>query len=107
MASRNSSGIGARSSMVRYEIHRRASSTYGSTSASVGHASRHCRQFPHKSGGGVSAGPSDEGNSKEVKTTPRNNHEPRDPFSNKVFFPSHPSPARAAKMRSATGPVSA
>src|SRR5271157_4405627 len=94
MASRNSSGIFPRNSMVRYEMQRRASSTYGSTSAPVGQASRHCRQFPQRSAGGASAGASD-------------GAKPSDSFSNSVFLPSQPSPAYLAKIRSATGPVSA
>ena len=41
------SGIGARSSIVRYDRQRVESSTPGSTSAPVGHASRHRVQLPH------------------------------------------------------------
>src|SRR5580700_1429171 len=93
--------------MVRYEMHRRASSRYGATKASVGHASRHRRQLPHKSGGGLSVGPSDGAKSREVRITPRNSHDPYSLFKSSVFLPSHPSPACLAKTRSATGPVSA
>jgi hypothetical protein len=44
---RSASGIDDRSSMVRYERQRLESSTAGSTSAPVGHASRQRVQLPH------------------------------------------------------------
>src|SRR5215469_4928605 len=52
IAARNSSGITPRSSIVKYAIQRRASSTYGSTSASVGQASMQRVQEPQRSRGG-------------------------------------------------------
>ena len=46
IASRNSAGIALRCSIVRYEMHFRASSCPRTTNASVGHASRHARATP-------------------------------------------------------------
>src|ERR1035438_6057334 len=96
-----------RNSIVKYEMHRRASSTYGSTSAPVGQASRPLRQLPPKSLGGASPLASDGANCNEVRITPRNSHEPNSLFSSSVFLPSQPSPAYFASTRSDTGPVSA
>src|SRR6266436_148690 len=106
MGSRNSDGIAPRNSIVRYEMQRRASSTYGSTRALVGHASMHRLQFPHKSAAGVSAAPNDGVRSSVVTITPRNNHDPRSSLMRQVFFASHPSPAYFAATRSTIGPVS-
>src|SRR6266478_8702768 len=87
-------------------IHFLASITYGSTKACVGHASRHRRQLPHKSGGGSSFSPSDGSKSSVVSRTPRKKKEPSIWLSSRVFFPSHPKPAYFASTRSWTGPVS-
>ncbi|MNE96572.1 hypothetical protein D3C80_1947890 [compost metagenome] len=43
---RSSTGMGPRNSMVRYEMQRRASSTYGPTNAWVGQMSRQAWQRP-------------------------------------------------------------
>src|SRR2546422_2266143 len=50
MASPSASEMSPRCSIVRYAMHRRASSAYGPTNACVGHASRHAVQVPHRSG---------------------------------------------------------
>ena len=52
---RSSRGIAPWCSIVRYEMQRRASSTYASTNAPVGHASRHARQLPQRGFGGSPA----------------------------------------------------
>src|SRR5690242_10419159 len=106
MGSRKSSGTLPRSSMERYEMHSRASSRYGSTSAPVGHASRHFVHEPHRSAGGNSGAASDGESSSVVRITPRKIHEPSFAFRSSVFFPSQPSPAYLAKTRSLIGPVS-
>src|SRR5712692_7378207 len=87
-------------------MHRRASSWYGSTSASVGQASRHNRQFPQRSGGGGSPGARLGARSSVVRIAPRNSHEPSASLIRQVLFASQPSPAYFAATRSTTGPVS-
>src|SRR5260370_22390151 len=107
IGSRNSSGIVPRSSIVKYAMQRLASSTYGSTIACVGHASRQRRQVPQRSGGGGSTGPRVGAKGRLVNNTPRKSQEPNDWLISNVFFASHPSPAYFAAARSCTGPVSA
>src|SRR5438046_3054887 len=50
MASPSASEMSPRCSIVRYAMHRRASSAYGPTNAWVAHAPRHAVQVPHRSG---------------------------------------------------------
>ena len=52
---RSGAAMAPRSSIVRYEMQRVASSTPGATSACVGHASRHSVHAPHWSNAGASA----------------------------------------------------
>ena len=82
-------------------MQRRASRTHGPTKASVGQASRQARQEPQRSGSGASGA-----SSAVVSSTPMKNQEPSDGRSSIVFLPILPSPARAARSRSSTGPVS-
>ena len=78
--SRNSSGIAPRSSIVRYEMHRRESSRHvpspAGTNASVGQASMHRRQLPQRSAAGPPNSPSI---SSDTSSTPRKYHDPRSP----------------------------
>src|SRR5207245_2225115 len=71
IASRNSSGISPRCSIVRYAMHRRASRAYGPTNAWVGQASRHAVHVPHRSGRRSS-----HSSSPVVRTLPLNKYEP-------------------------------
>ena len=68
-------------------MQRRASSTYGATKASVGHASRHRVHVPQRSGSAASSA-----SSTVVRTTPMKKYEPRAGWRSIVFFP--PSRAR-------------
>ena len=70
-AGRNVSGMAPSSSMVRYEMQRRASSSYGATMARVGHASMHAVQLPQWLLTGASTG-----SGRSVNISPRKNHEP-------------------------------
>src|SRR3989339_696800 len=97
----SSSENSPRCSIVRYEIHLFESSTYGSTIASVGHASMHAVHEPQKSAIGSSYS-----NSRSTMISPRNIHEPYSFEMTLVCFPSHPTPARTAHALSMTGPVS-
>ncbi len=97
----SSPGISPRCSIVRYEMHRRASSWYGAVIAAVGHASMHRRQVPHRSTAGSSAS-----SAKLVNISPRKTHDPIFSLITHVFFPIHPIPARAARSFSITGAVS-
>ena len=82
-------------------MQRRASSTYGLTKALVGHASRQRVQVPQRSGSGASGS-----SSAVVSTVPMKKKDPRSGWSSIVFLPIQPSPARAARSRSSSGPVS-
>src|SRR5208283_3299028 len=93
--------ISPRCSTVRYEMHLFESTTYGSTIAFVGHASRQAVHVPQKSSIGVSYSRS----SVEI-ISPRNTHEPKSFVIRFVCFPLHPIPARSAQTLSITGPVS-
>src|SRR3972149_9732566 len=82
-------------------MHRFESRTYGSTIASVGHASIHALHEPQKSAMGSSYT-----RSRSVMISPRNTHEPYSFVMTFVCFPSHPIPALTAHALSITGPVS-
>ena len=84
--------------MVRYETHRRASRTKGAAKACVGHASRHRVQLPQRS---VIGSPGS--SSSVVTTSPSSTIEPTPGAMSMPFFPTNPSPARAAHARSSTG----
>ena len=99
----NSSGIGPFCSMVRYEMHRVASSTCGATNAAVGQASRQRVQVPQWS----SANGASMARSRSVNTVPMKKSDPTPGRSSMVFLPIQPSPARWASSRSGTGPASA
>ena len=95
----NSFGISSpRYSMVRYEIHLRASNSKADK-APVGQASIHCMQLPQQfatvSASGVSA--------KSSMIWPIKKNEPPFRLMSMVFFPINPSPARHAVARSSTG----
>ena len=96
MAARSRSGMPPRSSMVKYEMHRRESSVYrappsAGTMACVGHASMQRVHVPHRSGGGASGA-----SSSETSSSPRKNHEPLPWLIRQVLRPIHPSPAARA-----------
>ncbi|ODT04187.1 MAG: hypothetical protein ABS52_05920 [Gemmatimonadetes bacterium SCN 70-22] len=99
---RKASGISPRCSMVRYEMHLRASSCRGPSKASVGQASRHRVQFPHRSASNGALGC----NSSATNSDPMKKNDPRWGLMRFVFFPNHPSPARRARSRSRMGAVS-
>ena len=99
----SSSGMGPFCSIVRYEMHRVASSTRGATKAPVGQASRQRVHEPQRSS---SKGRS-VGSARSVKTDPMKKKEPAPGRISIVFLPIHPNPARRASSRSGTGPASA
>src|SRR6185437_15178614 len=81
----NSAGISPLSSIVRYEMHRVASSMRGSTIAPVGQASMHRVQLPQWSAvNGVSAA-----SGRSIKSVPRKKNDPARGLINIVFFPCH------------------
>ena len=94
--------VSPRCSMVRYEMHRRASSTYGATKASHGQVL----------GTGAARNRSDPGATHRARArrwsaAPRLRGTTRDPArSSIVFLPIQPRPARVERSRSSTGPVS-
>ncbi len=87
--------MSTRCSIVRYEMHRRASMVYGAGNASVGQASRQRVQLPQWSviGGSGRSG-------RSVRMTPRKKNEPAVSFKTSVFLPIQPMPAAAASSRS-------
>src|ERR1700686_1238093 len=101
MPTRRCSGIDPRFSIVRYEMHLLESSWYGARIASVGQASMQRVQVPHRSGAGMSGA-----SSRDVRITPKKNHEPLFLLMMQVFLPIQPTPAYFAKTRSTIGPVS-
>jgi hypothetical protein len=83
-------------------MQRVASSTLGSTKASVGQASRQRVQVPQCSVENGSSG----ARSRSVKIDPMKVQEPAPGRMSMAFLPIQPSPARSASSRSGTGPVS-
>ena len=83
-------------------MQRVASSTCGSTNASVGQASRHRVQLPQWSV--VNGGSA--GSARSVKIVPMKKNEPAPGRMSIVFFPIQPRPARCASSRSGIGPSS-
>ena len=101
MAGRRSSGMEPRCSMVRYEMHRRASSVKGAGRAPVGQALRQRVQDPQRLCSGASGS-----SSAVVRISARRNQLPRLREIRLVCLPTNPTPARWAKSRSRMGPVS-
>src|ERR1039457_7197188 len=89
-------------------MHKRASSSPGATIACVGQAAMQRVHVPQRSGAGRSAErPAvDSVDSREVRITPRNSHEPSFWLMMQVFLPIHPMPAYLEYTRSIRGPVS-
>ena len=90
-----------RSSIVRYEMQRVASTVPGATMAPVGHADRHAVHSPHWSKPGSSGS-----SGRLVMRHPRNSHEPSSGLITQLFLPIQPMPACCAYTRSWIGPVS-
>ena len=82
-------------------MHNRASSLKGAVIACVGQASMHKRHSPQERSSGVSGA-----KSRVVITLARNTHDPSPLVMSMVFLPINPSPARCARARSRSGPVS-
>lgn len=88
-------------SIVQYEMQRRASTTYGSTIAFVGHASIQAVHVPQWSAIGSS------GSRSIVEiTTPKKKKLPMSRRKMLLCFPCQPNPDRTAHCFSKTGPVS-
>ena len=95
-------------SIVKYEMHLRASITPGAIIAPVGHASIQRLHLPQSGKVAVAVfvrifcG----ARSSVVIITARKTHVPNSFVIRHVFFPTSPNPASCAKARSKTGPVS-
>src|SRR5579885_1427331 len=90
-----------RSSIVRKEMQRVLSNTYGATNAPVGQACRQISHLPQVDFNGSSGS-----SARLVTISDRKTHDPQPCVKIFVFLPYQPSPARSATARSTIRPVS-